>query len=548
MEFTRFIWELYAASDLGRAAIMKPAGAFAGSTDGEADVLARFRVPLFRDGPEGDLVQIEDEFVETDIREDLRICFSDRAVSDPAAAKLLFTELVDKGLSLSFEEDGHTKLYFYGGSGFEDEVFSNIEAFSLGLYSLFPEYFVPFLFRTRFDEFLTICRSFNIPIPPPPGKTQGRDRALYYLVLNDAVQEFRARHRLTPAELIAFLYDFASRVRAAEQDSELPPPSRVWFTMGGVNDNGDFELLDQADESTTARWQGNVETRRGDVILMWCVSPRSCLHSIWRALDDGFEDPFFYFYTSMRIGRCLKVPSVCFKEFLDDPVLASNKSVRAHFHGAGGKPFPLEDYLVLLEILKRKGCQTSSLPIPPPHAFAFGERLENERDVEIQLVEPLLTQLGYSASDWLRQMPLRMGRGERNYPDYAIEPNPARGEESAAFLIETKYEISTRQGLEDAYIQGKSYALRLQAQAFVLAAREGLWLYRKADGFSAERGAHWTWQEIEHPDRFHELAAELGKGRLAPRRRRGRSSNLEHSRIGPTSPDSQPPRVDYPPK
>ena len=293
--------------------------------------------------------------------------------------------------------------------------------------------------------------------------------------------------------------------------------------MGGINDNGDFEFLDQADQHTTARWQGNVETRRGDVVLMWCVTPRSYLHSIWRALDDGFADPFFYFYNSMRIGRCTRLPPVCFKEFMDNPVLATNKSVRAHFQGAGGKPFPLEDYLVLLELLKNKGCETSSLPVPPPHAFAFGERLENERDVEIQLVEPLLTQLGYSASEWLRQMPLRMGRGERNYPDYAVEPNLGRGEESASFLIETKYEIATKQQLEDAFIQGKSYALRLQALAFVLAAKEGIWLYRQADGFSAERYQHWTWQEIEHPDRFHELAAELGRSRLPSRRRGARA-------------------------
>jgi hypothetical protein len=101
-----------------------------------------------------------------------------------------------------------------------------------------------------------------------------------------------------------------------------------------------------------------------------------------------------------------------------------------------------------------------------------------------------------------------------------VEPNPTRGEESAGFLIETKYEISTKQQLEDAFIQGKSYALRLQARAFMLAAKEGIWLYRQANGFSAERGLHWTWQDIEHPDRFHELAVELGKGRLTPRRRR----------------------------
>ena len=520
MEFTRYIWELYATSDCGRAAIVKPAEAFA-ARGGETGAFA-FRAPLFRETPGGDLAPVENDFIDTDVRDDLRTCFSDRTIHDADAAKSLFSELVHDGLTLSMNENGESRFYLLGGEGFEDEIFSDVEAFSLGLYNLFPEHFVPFLFRTRFDQFSGICRSFNIPIPPPPGKTQRRDRAFYCLALNDALQGFRMRNQLAPPELIAFLYDFAPRVLAAEQDAELAPPSRVWFTMGGINDNGDFEFLDQADSNTTARWQGNVETRRGDVILMWCVAPRSYLHSIWRALDDGFADPFFYFYNSMRIGRCIKLPPVCFKEFMEDPVLAANKSVRAHFQGAGGKPFPLED-LVLLEILKRKGCETSSLPVSPPHAFAFGERLENERDVEIQLVEPLLKQLGYSASEWLRQMPLRMGRGERNYPDYAVEPNPRRGEESAAFLIETKYEIATKLQLEDAFLQGKSYALRLQALAFMLAAKEGLWLYRQTDGFSAERHLHWTWQEIEHPDRFHELAAELGKGRLTSRRRRARA-------------------------
>ena len=34
-------------------------------------------------------------------------------------------------------------------------------------------------------------------------------------------------------------------------------------------------------------------------MLMWCVSPRSYLHSIWRALDFGFADPF-----SISTTRC----------------------------------------------------------------------------------------------------------------------------------------------------------------------------------------------------------------------------------------------------
>jgi hypothetical protein len=116
-----------------------------------------------------------------------------------------------------------------------------------------------------------------------------------------------------------------------------------------------------------------------------------------------------------------------------------------------------------------------------------------------------------------------MGRGERNFPDYAIEANPKRGEESATFLIETKYEIATKKQHDEAYLQGKSYALRLQANAFLLAAKEGIWLYRLSDGFSTENYQHWNWKEIEHPDRLHDVLAVLGKGRVkVDRSRRSR--------------------------
>src|ERR1017187_3340661 len=122
MEFTRYIWELYAASDCGRAAIAKPSEAYAVSTDGEADALFRFRVQIFRDAPDGDLIPIENEFSETDVGRDVRTCFSGRVVNDAESAKLLFTELVDEGLTLSFEEDGETRSYGFGGKDLEDEI------------------------------------------------------------------------------------------------------------------------------------------------------------------------------------------------------------------------------------------------------------------------------------------------------------------------------------------------------------------------------------------------------------------------------------------
>jgi hypothetical protein len=102
VEFTRYIWELYAASDCGRAAIAKPADAYAASGDGEADELLRFRFPLCRDGPDGDPIPIENEFVEADIRDDLRTCLSGRIVNDAETAELLFNRVAGQLLARDF--------------------------------------------------------------------------------------------------------------------------------------------------------------------------------------------------------------------------------------------------------------------------------------------------------------------------------------------------------------------------------------------------------------------------------------------------------------
>jgi hypothetical protein len=520
MEFTQYIWRLYAYSERGQEAIAKTAESFL-DTASTNDMMWRW--PLHRLDSEGEPVQLEDEFVEADLRTVVRSWLREQTVDSDESATSLFTGIVDEGIEMWQEADGERRFYYFGGEGSEEEVYSNIAGVSLALHEVFPEHFLPYLFNRRFDRFSAICDAFTIPIPKPPGKMHKRERALYYTALNQALHEFRRQHLLTPKEMVAFLYDFAPRVIAAEQDAELPAPSRVWFTMGGIGGNGDFEFLDQVNVTSTSIWQGNMDTRRGDMILMWCVSPRSYLHSICRAIADGYADPFFYFYSTIEVGNFVRVPPVSFKEFAGHPVLSLNNSVKAHFQGAGGQQFPLDDYLMLLGILSGKGFDISKLPIPPSHVFDLPEGLENERDVEIQLVEPLLRRLGYTDADWVRQMPLRMGRGERNFPDYAIDANTKRGEESAALLIEAKYEIATRQQREDAYLQGKSYALRLQAKAFVLAAKEGIWLYRQAEDFSAECCQHWSWKDMEHPDRFHEVSVLLGKARSrAVRSRRSR--------------------------
>ncbi len=292
---------------------------------------------------------------------------------------------------------------------------------------------------------------------------------------------------------MAFLYDFAPNF--LQDEPELPAPSKVWLLIGGAGKDSDFETLDNAQADTQIHWQANLETRRGDVLVMYCKSPRSYIHSIWRAVTDGFADPFFYYQNLMWMGHPVKVPSVHFREMQGHPVLAENRYMRANLQGASGKPLTLAEYEAILELLAEKGFDGANLPRPEGFSHLPDLDIYIERDVEEQLVEPLLTRLGYMPSDWMRQMPLRMGRGERFYPDYAFFPVLARGEDKAKMVLETKYRITSQRALLETYTQARSYAQRLQAHVIVLAALDGLWVFPKfGNDFDFDKMQVYTWK------------------------------------------------------
>jgi hypothetical protein len=260
---------------------------------------------------------------------------------------------------------------------------------------------------------------------------------------------------------------------------------------------------------------------------MWCASPRSYLHSVWRVINNGFNDPFFYHYATIRVGRPVKVPPVRFAELAQHPLLAQKPAVRAHLQGASGTAFSVEDYAAICDLLRAKGFDISQLPPPPAAEEYGGALLATERDVEITLLEPLLQRLGFAETDWVRQLPIRMGRGERYYPDYALGADATHGEEAAAAIVECKLDIETERELRDAFVQAKSYALRLQASVLALAARRGLWVYRRReDGYSPDHFVFKTWRELAHPDILHEISLLLGKRAIetavTQRSRRGR--------------------------
>lgn len=532
MEFNRFLWNLYRNSKEGRSAIERDVSGHLASVP-ELGQTASFQM-FFCEESNGEAA--EDGICgreKVDLRGMIRDYAADCTVTDLNDADHLFTEMADSGVEWPFTAEGRNFVRVFAGgqidaTGYGD-VFGSIDSVSAGLHDAHPELFVPYFFARRFDEFIKICECFDIVLPDIPGKLQKRERALYYLAVNRALREFRQRHQLSPQELNAFLYDFAPKNLALHYDNPLPPPSRIWFVIGGVG-NDDFEYLDATSDKSVSFWQGSLETRRGDIILMWCAAPRSYLHSIWRALDNGFNDPFFYFYSVIRVGHPVRVIPIPFKEFLKHPVLGQKSVVRAHFQGASGTPFSTEEYAAICDLLRSLGFDPSQLPPAPAEEEFPDVKLENERAVEQMLVEPLLKRLGFEESDWIRQFSVRMGRGERNFPDYVLGGDPRPGEEKAVAVIECKFEILTKKELREAFIQAKSYALRLQSAVLALAARRGLWVFRRRDdGFSLDHFIFKTWKELSHPDVLHEISLTLGKRAIETWRTK--RNNLQKKRI-----------------
>ncbi len=498
--FNAFVWQLYKESERGKRAI-EHCSSFANALYDGAYAALFFGLS-FDAVPSG---YPETDSAGAELIGAVRDFAAKSCISTSQQATDLFERLVSRGLPIHFSGEAEPMTFN------NENLTDCIQQVSIGLHLAHPDYFTPYGFRTSFADLLRIGDLFGLALPSVPGKKDAEGRGRYYGRLSRAFYEFRRSHDLSSAEMCAFLHDFAPRF-LVEEDDALPEPSKVWLITGGTGNNGDFEWLEEAVKNKGALdfWQGNLDTRRGDVLLMYCVSPNSYIHSIWRVTTDGFVDPFFHYHSTIWIEQPIKTVPVTFREMKADPLLSQKG--KAHLQGSSGKPFTVEEYNAILEIMASKGQDISKLPRPKTVSFLPSTELRNERDVETELIEPLLLHLGYTEKDWLRQMRLRMGRGERIYPDYVFGAQTKRGEERADMVLEAKFTISGEKTLRESYVQAVSYAYRLRAEVVMLGAREGLWLFKQKRGsFSLTSFDFYDWDALQHPDKLFELGKLLVK-------------------------------------
>lgn len=390
-----------------------------------------------------------------------------------------------------------------------EDPFVHLSFLSLGLHLAHPDVFLPYGFTGQYHFVLRIAETFGLALPPVPPKKDHLERWLYYGVFCAAFQEFRRENGLTLPELLAFMYDFAVTYVATEQPQELPEPRNAWLLIGGV-ENGDLAELDAGEPDTLTYWQGNLDMRRGDVCVMYVRSPVSAVHSLWRVTEDAYEDPFFHYKHAVQIGRPLPLPRLPFRALVADPLLGENRYVKANLQGASGKALTHAEYERTLQLAGALGALPEDAPHFPVREVVKLVDLASERDVEIRLVEPLLARLGLGSGDWVRQLPVRMGRGERVYPDYAVGVTGVAPEVRVHALIEVKYRAAGERAWRDAFLQAKSYGMRLGAAAIVTAAAEGVYVYeRQQDDFAFSQGQFHTWDQLQEGDAVRALARTL---------------------------------------
>lgn len=364
---------------------------------------------------------------------------------------------------------------------------------SFYFFAIAYDFTFPNLFIYRFFDLNKIADTFNIELPPIPKKSDYKARCMYYIDLCEVFHNFRIENDLSPNELCAFLYDFAPNFVEKGID-EIPNPTQAWF-IGGIK--GEFDL-------ENAFWQSNPETKKGDILVHYETSPISAITHIWQAKTDGIKDPFFYYYANSYLTNGIEIPKITLKELKEDMHFQHHPLVRKNFQGINGWAMTNEDYNQFLRILQSKGFNTKTLPIPYVPDAPKGIEIKTERDVEEKLLEFYLKKIGLTETkDYVRQLPIKAGRGCRVYPDYALYYDNTKGYEKAKILIEAKLNMKNNKETEDCFKQARSYANILESSLIVLCDKKKLLFYKKKNSFDRNNYKKIYWEELKNPDTYN---------------------------------------------
>lgn len=382
----------------------------------------------------------------------------------------------------------------------------SIPLLSLNLFKAYPEYAFPYLFPQHFYMLQALCREFDIDLPNVPNGNISRFR--YYLDVCRAMYEFRISHDLSPSEMCAFVYGFALRdVRQMLADCDKTP-SRIFMVHASPADQ-EKVLSGELSSERVCVWQGRESMRMGDLVLMYERAPSSSFGSVWKAVSPGFDDPFDLYPGKVFLGEPVKFPHVSFAKLAGDSVWGIKPEVKAHMQGGSGRVCSVKEYEALKALIHKEdpSFDLGKLPTPPTEASFDLTELKVEHDVEVNLLEPLLVNLGFKKGDWVCQYSVRIGRDNSSRPDYVLGLKEfAGGRATADLVFEAKHSIPNKKQREKDQGQVLAYAGILSSRIATLVSKEGIWIYKSEDKFDFDKGEEYTWAELEKPDVIARLA------------------------------------------
>ena len=211
---------------------------------------------------------------------------------------------------------------------------------------------------------------------------------------------------------------------------------------------------------------------------MYCLSPRSYIHSIWRANSGGIFNPFDNYHCRTTVCDGIRVPDITFNDLKGDDYFKEVPIVRKNLQGINGWELTAKDYNELQRIIEQKGGDISTLP----KLFNGGDidfgKLEKEKNVEEQILIPALRDLGYKDTDWTRQLSLKAGRKEKAIPDFVFFPTGQEHFETAPMVIEAKLDMSSVTEQNKAFKQVFSYLKMLRSKLMAICDKERIVVYR----------------------------------------------------------------------
>jgi hypothetical protein len=184
------------------------------------------------------------------------------------------------------------------------------------LHAIAPESVFPIDSEQRYDRLRSTLNALGITYD------DREDRLSIEVVLSiqEAVQTFRAERNLEPWQMWALVYDLGPRLLAPPKPYPKDHSPRIWITAAGPDD---FDRTDQHTGNDRDTWSINLKAKRGDIVLMYCLAPRSSLRAVYRCDCDAYRDPTLNLWTGVwtEITDKLEIPRLTLKEMKLDPVV-----------------------------------------------------------------------------------------------------------------------------------------------------------------------------------------------------------------------------------